>query len=444
MKLWDKGQKVNDFVEHFTVGNDREMDIYLARFDVLGSMAHTVMLKEIGILLPDEAQALQKGLKGILQSIDNGRFAIEEGIEDIHSQVEHMLTQQLGDVGKKIHSGRSRNDQVLVDLRLFLRQKCKDLAEKTAQLFHTFLHLSEQHKAVLMPGYTHFQVAMPSSFGLWFGAYAESLADDMVLLQAAYTIINQNPLGSAAGYGTSFPLNRETTTRLLGFNDLSYNVVYAQMGRGKTEKTLAMAMSSLAATLSKFAMDATLFMGQNHNFIGFPEELTTGSSIMPHKKNPDMFELVRAKCNRIQNVQAEIAMVINNLPSGYHRDFQLLKESLFPAIGQLEMSMGACQLMLENIKVNTNILDDERYQYMFSVEEVNKLVLQGKPFRDAYHVVGQQIQNQQFRPEKEVSHTHQGSIGNLCNDKIALKFENTMAGFNFGKFENALRDLINS
>ena len=441
MKLWDKGNKVNDFVEYFTVGNDRKMDLQLAEHDVLGSIAHAIMLNDIGLLSDSDIKLLHKELVSIISDIRKGNFKIEEGIEDIHSQIEHILTLRLGETGKKIHSGRSRNDQVLVDIRLYLRQKVKDICVETKKLFNQFIMLSNQYKEILIPGYTHFQVAMPSSFGLWFGAYAESLADDLLFILAAYKVINQNPLGSAAGYGSSFPLNRTLTTQLLGFDDLNFNVVYAQMGRGKTEKSLAFAMSSVAATLSKFAMDACLFMSQNFNFISFPEELTTGSSIMPHKKNPDMFELIRAKCNRIQNMPADVSSVIINLPSGYHRDFQLLKEILFPAIENLELSIRASALMLNGIKVNTDIISDEKYLYTFSVEEVNKLVLNGTPFREAYKIVGAQIQEGKFNPEKKVNHIHEGSIGNLCNDEISRKFEDVFSQFNFEKFEIALKKL---
>jgi len=441
MKLWDKGQDTNKFVELFTVGNDREMDLLLAEHDVLGSMAHAIMLNKIGLLSNQEIKTLHAALLDLIEEIEKGNFKIEEGAEDVHSQVEVLLTNRLGDVGKKIHSGRSRNDQVLVDLRLFMRQKVKDIVEGIQILFNKLIDLSNEHKEVLIPGYTHLQVAMPSSLGLWFGAYAESLVDDLQLLLAAYKIINQNPLGSAAGYGSSFPLKRKLTTDLLGFYDLSYNVVYAQMSRGKSEKSLSFALSSVASTLAKFSMDAILFMSQNFGFISFPEELTTGSSIMPHKKNPDMFELIRAKCNKIQNVPNEIGMITGNLTSGYHRDFQILKESIFPAIDQLEQCIAACDLMLEGIVVNENVLDDEKYKYIFSVEEANKMVLNGIPFRDAYRQVGEQIKKGQFNPEKKVTHTHEGSIGNLCNKEISEKFKRVINQFDFRKFENALNNL---
>ena len=441
MKLWDKGQETNAFVELFTVGKDREMDLLLAEHDAIGSLAHAKMLSDVGLLSQEEADSLCRALIELLQEIRKGKFVIEEGIEDVHSQVEKHLTEMLGDIGKKIHTGRSRNDQIMVDLRLFFRNEVHALAQEISLLFKQFIDLSNKHKDVIIPGYTHFQVAMPSSFGLWFGAYAESLTDDLQLLLAAYKIINQNPLGSAAGYGSSFPLNRTLTTQLLGFDDLNYNVVYAQMGRGKTEKSLAFALSSVAATLAKFAMDSCLYMSQNFNFISFPVELTTGSSIMPHKKNPDMFEMIRAKCNRIQNLPSEITLIVSNLPSGYHRDFQLLKESIFPAVEELKMCLKACSLMLDGIKIHADVIKDEKYKYMFSVEVLNKLVSSGVPFRDAYREVGKQINEGTYIPDYNLSHTLEGSIGNLCNDKIEKKLDDVIRSFSFTKYQKALQDL---
>lgn len=440
-KLWDKGKETNKKIEKFTIGRDQEMDIYLAPYDVLGTLAHIKMLAEIGLLAPDELKLLEAELKCIYRKIQQGNFCLEEGVEDIHSQVEVLLTRKLGDVGKKVHSGRSRNDQVLVDIKLFLRQEVKEISVLALELFQEFMAQSERHKQVLMPGYTHLQVAMPSSFGLWFGAYAESLTDDMILLEAAWEITNQNPLGSAAGYGSSFPLNRILTTRLLGFNNLNYNVVYAQMGRGKTEKTVAFAMASMAATLSRFCADACLFMSQNFGFITLPDELTTGSSIMPHKKNPDVFELTRSKCNKIQALPNEITMLLVNLPSGYFRDMQILKECLFPALTELKNCLSIMQYMVGRIEVNTNILDDPRYKYLFSVENLNKMVLEGVPFRDAYQQVGTDIQAGNFEPQTHVHHTHEGSIGNLCNKEIAQKMDSIMNRFSFNKVDLALRDL---
>jgi argininosuccinate lyase len=440
-KLWDKGQQTDKMLETFTIGRDQEMDLFLAPFDVLGTLAHIRMLTEIGLLNSGELSLLQAELKTIYEDILKGGFRIEEGVEDIHSQVEVLLTRKLGDVGKKVHSGRSRNDQVLVDIKLFLRQEIREMAVLSHRLFQALLEQSEAHKQVLMPGYTHLQVAMPSSFGLWFGAYAESLSDDMLLLQASWEMANQNPLGSAAGYGSSFPLNRTLTTRLLGFNDLNYNVVYAQMGRGKTEKTLSFAMSSVAATLSRFCTDACLFMSQNFGFITLPEELTTGSSIMPHKKNPDVFELTRARCNKIQSLPNEITLLLANLPSGYFRDMQILKECLFPALGELKSCLEMLIFMVPRMGINTHILDDPRYQHLFSVENLNERVLQGVPFRDAYQQVGQEIRTGTFKPRTEVHHTHEGSIGNLCNQEIARKMGQTMARFSFEKVDQALTAL---
>ena len=421
MKLWSKGFEPDKLIEEFTVGRDCELDLRLAKYDVEGSMAHIRMLESIGLLEADELKTLLRALEEIKATAERGEFVIEEGIEDVHSQVELMLTRKLGDVGKKIHSGRSRNDQVLVDLKLFLRDEIKNIAAHVVTLFERLQKLSDEHAGVLMPGYTHLQVAMPSSFGLWFGAYAESLVDDMQLLLAAYNVANQNPLGSAAGYGSSFPLNRRMTTELLNFNNLHFNVVAAQMSRGKTERAVAYAIAALASTLGKMAMDVCLFMCQNFGFISFPDELTTGSSIMPHKKNPDVFEIMRGKCNRLQSVPNEISLLIANLPLGYHRDLQLLKDIIFPATTEICSCLEMCDFMLQNIRVNGDILSDSRYDYLFTVEDVNHLALGGMPFRDAYREVGMQVQRGEYKPTKEVKHTHEGSIGNLCNKEIADK-----------------------
>ena len=426
MKLWSKGFEPDKLIEEFTVGRDRELDLRLAKYDVEGSMAHIRMLESIGLLEADELKILLEALEEIKATAERGEFVIEEGIEDVHSQVELMLTRKLGDVGKKIHSGRSRNDQVLVDLKLFLRDELKNIAGHVYALFERLQKLSNEHAGVLMPGYTHLQVAMPSSFGLWFGAYAESLVDDMQLVLAAYNVANQNPLGSAAGYGSSFPLNRTMTTELLKFNNLHFNVVAAQMSRGKTERAVAYAVAALASTLGKMAMDVCLFMCQNFGFISFPDELTTGSSIMPHKKNPDVFEIMRGKCNRLQSVPNEISLLTANLPLGYHRDLQLLKDIIFPATTEICSCLDMCGFMLQNIRVNTDILSDSRYDYLFTVEDVNRLALGGMPFRDAYRKVGIQVQRGEYKPTKEVNHTHEGSIGNLCNDMIARKMSSVM------------------
>lgn len=423
MKLWSKGFEPDQLIERFTVGADRELDLRLARYDVQGSMAHIRMLESIGLLSKDELDKLLAGLQEIAAIIEEGNFRIDEGVEDVHSQVEFMLTAKLGDIGKKIHSGRSRNDQVLVDLKLFMRDELRRIASETERLFHKLLELSEKHKDVLMPGYTHLQVAMPSSFGLWFGAYAESLADDMQLLVAAYNIANQNPLGSAAGYGSSFPLDREMTTRLLGFADLHYNVVAAQMSRGKTERAAAMAIAAIASTLGHLAMDVCMWMCQNFGFVSFPDELTTGSSIMPHKKNPDVFEIMRGKCNRLTAVPNEIALLTANLPLGYNRDLQLLKDIIFPATTELAECLDIATFMLGHMQVRRDIVSDPRYDYLFTVEEVNRLVLGGMPFREAYRKVGLEVQDGTYRPVREVHHTHAGSISNLCSDRIAAKFD---------------------
>ena len=442
MKLWQKTNDVNKAVEQFTVGRDREMDLFLAEADVLGSLAHTRMLESIGLLGSEDLANVQRELKNIYRDITAGKFTIEEGVEDVHSQVEFLLTQRIGDAGKKIHSGRSRNDQVLVDLRIFLRRQIREIVADVEQLFHRLQQLSEKYKEVLMPGYTHLQIAMPSSFGLWLGAYAESLVDDTEMLHAAYRICNKNPLGSAAGYGSSFPLNRTMTTQLLGFDTLSYNVVYAQMGRGKSERIMAQAMSSVAATLARLAMDNTMFLNQNFNFISYPAELTTGSSIMPHKKNPDVWELIRGKCNLIQGLPNQIAMMTTNLPCGYNRDLQLLKEVLFPAIAELRSCIHMAVYMLENLQVKEHILDDPKYDYLFSVEVVNNMVLNGVPFREAYKKVGIDIENGNFKAEKTVHHTHEGSIGNLCTDEISALMQQTLDKFHFDRVDRAETELV--
>jgi argininosuccinate lyase len=442
MKLWQKDKTSLKEVEKFTVGRDQEMDMFLAPFDVLGSIAHITMLESIGLLEKSELQLLTAALKKIYARIESGDFKVEDGVEDIHSQVELELTRQLGDVGKKIHSGRSRNDQVLVDIKLYLRHEIQQLVSESRSLFDLLVSQSEKHKNHLLPGYTHLQLAMPSSFGLWFGAYAESLVDDMITLRAAYQVVNKNPLGSAAGYGSSFPLNRAMTTKLLGFDDLHYNVVYAQMGRGKTERIVASAMSNIALTLNKLSMDACLFLNQNFGFISFPDELTTGSSIMPHKKNPDVFELVRARCNQLMALPGDLSIALANLPSGYHRDMQLLKEILFPAIQSLKDCLRMVHLMLSNVTVKENILQDDKYKFLFSVEEVNRLVLEGMPFRDAYKKVGLDIEKGEYNPLTTVNHTHEGSIGNLCLGEISANMQREISGFGFEKYEAAVRNLL--
>lgn len=441
-KLWEKNVQVDKEVETFTVGKDREMDLYLAKYDVLGSMAHITMLESIGLLAKEELTVLLAELKNIYAVADRGEFVIEEGVEDVHSQVELMLTRRLGDIGKKIHSGRSRNDQVLLDLKLYTRAQIRELVELTNGLFEVLISQSNRYKEVLMPGYTHLQIAMPSSFGLWFGAYAESLADDLQMMQAAYKVCNRNPLGSAAGYGSSFPLNRQMTTDLLGFDSMDYNVVYAQMGRGKMERTVAFAMAGIAATLSKLAFDACMFNSQNFGFIKLPDQFTTGSSIMPHKKNPDVFELTRAKCNKIQGLPQQITLICNNLPSGYFRDLQIIKEVLLPAFDELKDCIRMVTHMMREVKVNDHILEDDKYALLFSVEEVNRLVLEGVPFRDAYKQVGLNIEAGKFTPNKAVSHTHEGSIGNLCNDSISALMQNIIDGFSFSKVNEAEKELL--
>jgi argininosuccinate lyase len=442
-KLWQKNSKVAEAVESFTIGNDQAMDLYLAPFDVLGSIAHTTMLSEVGLLTADEQLQLKKALIEIYETIEKGEFTLEEGVEDIHSQVEILLTQKLGDIGKKIHSARSRNDQVLLDLKLFLRAEIIALSKSVQSFFELLQVKSEAHKNDLLPGYTHLQLAMPSSFGLWLGAYAESLVDDMTMLQAAFTVVNKNPLGSAAGYGSSFPINRTRTTELLGFETLNYNVVYAQMGRGKAERITASAMANIADTLARLSMDACLFLNQNFGFISFPEELTTGSSIMPHKKNPDVFELIRAHCNRIKALPNEIMMMTTNLPSGYHRDLQLLKEHLFPALNQLRSCMDMASLMIQHMEVKKDLLEDAKYQYLFSVEEVNKLVVGGMPFRDAYKKVGLDIEEGNFTYSTQIAHVHEGSIGNLCNEEIAKEMKKVVALMPTEKVAKQLNTLIN-
>ncbi len=441
-KLWEKNVKVDAGIDLFTVGRDREMDLYLARYDILGSIAHITMLESIGLLTREELDKLTQELRNIYVIAEKGDFLIEDGVEDVHSQVELMLTRSLGDIGKKIHSGRSRNDQVLVDLKLFIRSELQSVVELTDNLFTTLIAQSEKYKNVLMPGYTHLQVAMPSSFGLWFGAYAESLVDDLTVLQAAYQVSNRNPLGSAAGYGSSFPLDRSLTTRLLGFDSMNYNVVYAQMGRGKTERIVASALASIAATLSKLAFDACLFNSQNFGFIKLPDAYTTGSSIMPHKKNPDVFELTRAKCNKIQALPYQITLISNNLPSGYFRDLQIIKEVFLPAFNELKDCLRMVEQMMSRITVNEHILDDCRYNPIFSVEEVNRLTLEGTPFRDAYKQVGLRIEAGDFTPNKDVHHTHEGSIGNLCNEQITTLEKSIVQDFDFGKTQTAFDSLL--
>lgn len=441
-KLWEKSVQVDKDVERYTVGLDREMDIYLAPYDILGSMAHITMLESIGLLAKDELDTLLAALRDIYSDAVAGRFVIEDGVEDVHSQVELMLTRRLGDIGKKIHSGRSRNDQVLVDLRLFIRSKIEEVVECVTRLFDTLQRQSERYKEVLMPGYTHLQVAMPSSFGLWFGAYAESLADDLMVLLAAYRVNDRNPLGSAAGYGSSFPLNRTMTTELLGFASLDYNVVYAQMGRGKTERIVANAIAGIAATVSKLAFDACMFSSQNFGFVKLDDRFTTGSSIMPHKKNPDVFELTRAKCNKIQSLPAQIMLITNNLPSGYFRDLQIIKEAFLPMFDEMKSILAMTEEMIAHISVNEHILDDDRYRFMFSVEEVNRLTAAGMPFRDAYKKVGLDIEAGNFTPCKEVHHTHEGSIGNLCTESIAALYRHTLEQFDFERYHKAFENLL--
>ena len=441
-KLWEKNYEINHEIERFTVGRDREMDLYLAKYDVLGSMAHITMLESIGLLEKEELKPLLDELKNIYELCEKGEFVIEDGIEDVHSQVELMLTRKLGNMGKKIHSGRSRNDQVLVDLKLFTRHQLKEIADAVKVLFDELLQKSNQYKEVLMPGYTHLQIAMPSSFGLWFGAYAESLADDMLFLQAAYKMTNRNPLGSAAGYGSSFPLNRTMTTQLLGFDSMDYNVVYAQMGRGKMERNVAFALASVAGTLAKMAFDACMFNSQNFSFVKLPKECTTGSSIMPHKKNPDVFELIRAKCNKIQALPQQVMMIMNNLPVGYFRDLQIIKEVFLPAFDELADCLQMAAYIINKIEVNEHILDNPMYDPIFSVEEVNRLAAAGMPFRDAYKKVGLEIEAGTFHADHNIHHTHEGSIGNLCNDEINALMNNVLKGFNLERMTEAEKKLL--
>jgi argininosuccinate lyase len=441
-KLWEKSTQVDAKIEAFTVGRDREMDVFLAKYDVLGSMAHIRMLESVGLLQADELTSLLGELKNIYQLAEKGEFEIEEGVEDVHSQVEMLLTRKLGDVGKKIHSGRSRNDQVLVDLKLFARAEIEKIVSAVNELFEVLISQSNKYKDVLLPGYTHLQVAMPSSFGLWFGAYAESLADDLQLLLSAWKITNRNPLGSAAGYGSSFPLDRQLTTDLLGFDTMNYNVVYAQMGRGKMERTVANALASVAATVAKLAFDACMYTSQNFGFIKLADQFTTGSSIMPHKKNPDVFELTRAKCNKLQAVPQQIMMITNNLPSGYFRDLQIIKEVFVPAFAELTDCLEMTAIMMAQVEVNHDILKDSRYDYLFSVEEVNRLASSGVPFRDAYKQVGLEIEAGNFKPNKTVNHTHQGSIGNLCNDKIRIYRDDILSQFTFQNVRDAEANLL--
>ena len=442
-KLWEKNFEVNQEIERFTVGRDREMDLYLAKYDVLGSMAHITMLESIGLLGKDELSLLLQSLRAIYAQCERGEFVIEDGVEDVHSQVELMLTRELGDMGKKIHSGRSRNDQVLVDLKLFTRHELKDIADHVKILFDELIQKSNQYKEVLMPGYTHLQIAMPSSFGLWFGAYAESLADDLLFLQAAYRMTNRNPLGSAAGYGSSFPLNRTMTTQLLGFDSMDYNVVYAQMGRGKMERNVAFALATIAGTVAKMAFDACLFNSQNFSFVKLPKECTTGSSIMPHKKNPDVFELIRARCNKIQGLPQQIMLMMNNLPVGYFRDMQMIKEVFLPAFDELKDCLQMAAYIINKMEVNEHILDNPMYDPMFSVEEVNRLAANGMPFRDAYKQVGLDIEAGTFKANREIHHTHEGSIGNLCNEQITQLMEQTFGEFHFERMEQAEQKLLN-
>ncbi len=442
MKLWQKDKTALKEVDRFTVGKDRDMDLYLAAFDVQGSLAHCRMLEKVKLLSAQESNDLQAELKNIYKQILKGHFSLEENVEDVHSQVEILLTQKLGDTGKKIHAARSRNDQVLVDLKLFLRHELELLVNKAGSVFELLQAQSEKFKSHLLPGYTHLQLAMPSSFGLWFGAYAESMTDDLVTIKAAYDIVNRNPLGSAAGYGSSFPIDRKMTAELLGFEGLNYNVVYAQMGRGKSERIVAQALSNLADTLGRLSMDATLFLNQNFGFIEFPEELTTGSSIIPHKKNQDVFELIRAHCNKIKALPNEISLMTTNLPSGYHRDLQLLKESLFPAFKTMSDCLEMTGLMLSSISVNENILGDEKYKFLFSVEEVNKLVNAGMPFRDAYKKIGKDIAEGKFNYSTDLHHTHEGSIGNLCTADIKRQWERIYYSFPFEKVNKAIETLV--
>ncbi len=440
--IWTKNVHMTAEIEKFTIGRDREMDLYLAKYDVLGSMAHITMLESIGLLTRTELDALLRELRIIYRQAERGEFVIEEGVEDVHSQVELLLTRRLGNMGKKIHSGRSRNDQVLVDLKLFIRDQLRDIVRLTKVLFDELIQQSNRYKDVLMPGYTHLQVAMPSSFGLWFGAYAESLVDDMQYLQAAWRITNRNPLGSAAGYGSSFPLNRQMTTELLGFDSMDYNVVYAQMGRGKTERNVAFSMATLAGTVAKMAYDACLFNSQNFGFVKLPDDCTTGSSIMPHKKNPDVFELTRAKCNKLQALPQTVTLIMNNLPCGYFRDLQIIKEVFLTSFDELKDCLRMSAYIINKMQVNEHILDNPIYDPMFSVEEVNRLAREGMPFRDAYRKVGLDIEAGRFTPDKHIHHTHEGSIGNLCNDKIQALMNQVLGEFRFDRMDKAIGGLL--
>ncbi|WP_047445731.1 argininosuccinate lyase [Alistipes sp. ZOR0009] len=442
MKLWQKNYQVDKSIDTFTVGDDRDLDLYMAKFDVLGSLAHTRMLEKVGLLTAEDLEQVQQGLKDIYYEIEAGNFTIEDGVEDVHSQVEMLLTRRLGEVGKKIHSGRSRNDQVLVDIKMFMRHELMRIVSSYQQLFDVLQGLSNEHKDKLLPGYTHLQLAMPSSFGMWFGAYAEAITDDMEVLLAAYNSTNKNPLGSAAGYGSTFPLDRQLTTDLLGFDTLNYNAVFAQMSRGKAERNVAFAIASVASTLSKLAYDVVLYMNQNFGFISFPDELTTGSSIMPHKKNPDVFELIRGKCNVLQSLPNEIMLLTSNLPSGYHRDLQLTKDVIFPAFAKIISCIDMTTYMLSQVKVKDGLLDDEKYDVLFSVDAVNNLVVEGKPFRDAYKIVGGEIAEGKFKRPAQLNYQHLGSIGNLANEKIAELMEQKMASFNFEKVSTALESLV--
>ena len=421
MKLWDKGYSTDKKIDHFTVGNDRELDLVLAKYDIIASLAHAKMLGKIGLLTSEETLALVRELENIAQSVEEGKFIIEDTFEDVHSKIEFILTEKLGDTGKKIHTARSRNDQVLVAMQLYLKEELSEIKHQTQELFQLLIELAEKYKEILLPGYTHFQIAMPSSFGLWFSAYAESLIDDLYFIDSAFKIADQNPLGSAAGYGSSFPIDRSYTTTKMGFTDLKYNVVAAQMGRGKVEKATAFGISGIAGTLSKLAMDICLYMSQNFNFISFPDALTTGSSIMPHKKNPDVFELIRAKCNSLQAIPNQITLITTNLPSGYHRDLQMVKALIIPAIQEIKSCLEMMTFSLKDVRVNSNILDDPKYDYLFSVDTLNQLVLSGMPFRDAYKQIGAEIEAGSFKPKKQIKHTHEGSLGNLCLDKIKDK-----------------------
>lgn len=442
MKLWQKNYQVDKSIDTFTVGDDRDLDLYMAKFDVLGSLAHTRMLEKVGLLTAEDLEQVQQGLKDIYYEVEAGNFTIEDGVEDVHSQVEMLLTRRLGEVGKKIHSGRSRNDQVLVDIKMFMRHELMRIVSSYQQLFDVLQGLSNEHKDKLLPGYTHLQLAMPSSFGMWFGAYAEAITDDMEVLLAAYNSTNKNPLGSAAGYGSTFPLDRQLTTDLLGFDTLNYNAVFAQMSRGKAERNVAFAIASVASTLSKLAYDVVLYMNQNFGFISFPDELTTGSSIMPHKKNPDVFELIRGKCNVLQSLPNEIMLLTSNLPSGYHRDLQLTKDVIFPAFAKIISCIDMTTYMLSQVKVKDGLLDDEKYDVLFSVDAVNNLVVEGKPFRDAYKIVGGEIAEGKFKRPVQLNYQHLGSIGNLANEKIAELMEQKMASFNFEKVSTALESLV--